>query len=187
MLIWIGDDLAKPGLTLQQLKDSSKIRACYFDFDHQNDEIIPTFQVEWYYNQRFPNEMFGFAMQNHCDQPYMFKIEQGKLKEGYELTILNQFIYRPLDPETDEIMEPADTLGECLGFQMLRTRMVGVPEKLEMTLLSEEGEEELPYPQMMIFYSLDGNMQQYQVFTRSWRNDSLTIAPSSLQQIAVKP
>mmetsp|Transcript_28155 Transcript_28155/g.37567 ORF Transcript_28155/g.37567 Transcript_28155/m.37567 type:complete len:118 (+) Transcript_28155:15-368(+) len=67
LLIHVGEELAKPGLSLQKLKDSSKIKTCFFDFDHQNDDIIPSFNVEWYANKNEPEEMLGFAMQNHCD------------------------------------------------------------------------------------------------------------------------
>lgn len=124
--------------------------------------------------------MIGFAMQNHCDQPYMFKVENGNLKECYELTKNNQFIDRPI--VDDEVMEPVDTLGACLGFQMLRTRMAGVPENIKMTLIEDEGEENLPYPQTMIFYSLDGKLRIYQIFVRQWRMDALTVAPKPLAQ-----
>ena len=44
----------------------------------------------------------------------MFKVENGNLKECYELTKNNQFIDRPI--VDDEVMEPVDTLGACLGF-----------------------------------------------------------------------
>lgn len=67
MMIWMGGDISKPGLTMQALKDTSKIKACFWEYDHQNDDIIPSFDLEWYQNPRVPNEMLGFAMQNHCD------------------------------------------------------------------------------------------------------------------------
>ena len=34
MMFWVGDELAKPGLTLATLKESSKIKACFWEFDH---------------------------------------------------------------------------------------------------------------------------------------------------------
>ena len=44
--------------------------------------------------------------------------------------------------------------------------MAGVPENIKMTLIEDEGEENLPYPQTMIFYSLDGKLRIYQIFVR---------------------
>lgn len=35
----------------------------------------------------------------------MFKLSEGDLKECYELTSKNQFINRPIDPDTDEVMD----------------------------------------------------------------------------------
>ena len=68
MMIQVREEIAKPGLTLQQLKSEKKIKvACLFDFEHQNDEIIPSFNVEWFSNPRIPGQMYVFAMQNHCD------------------------------------------------------------------------------------------------------------------------
>lgn len=34
LLINISEDLAKPGLTLDNIKDGNKIKACHFDFNH---------------------------------------------------------------------------------------------------------------------------------------------------------
>ena len=78
-------------------------------------------------------------------------------------------------------MDAQETLGVCLGFQMLKTR--GVKETLTMTLIADEGEEELPYPQTMLLYALDGKIRPYQIFTRKWRNDKLTIAPEEVKEM----
>ena len=126
LMVWVGDEIAKAGLTLEALKQSKKVKACFWEFDHMNDEIIPSFNVEWYQNPA-TTDMIGLAMMNHGDQPYMFKLSGGDLKECYELTSKNQFINRPVDPDTDDVMDPSETLGACLGFQILRTSMAGVP------------------------------------------------------------
>lgn len=34
MMVWMGDELAKPGLSLDSLKQSKKVKACFWDFDH---------------------------------------------------------------------------------------------------------------------------------------------------------
>jgi len=60
--------------------------------------------------------------------------------------------------------------------------MTGAPATLSMTLIEDEGEEDLPYPQTMIFYSLDGKLKQYQIFTRQWRGDALTHPALPLQK-----
>jgi len=90
--------------------------------------------------------MFGFAMQNHCDQPYIFKMENNTLKESYEFTKDMIGVDRPVDPETDEVMDAQETLGACLGFQILRTKMQGAPDNIELVLIDDEGEEALPFP-----------------------------------------
>ena len=40
----------------------------------------------------------------------------GMINECYELTKNNQFIDRPFEPGTEDVMEAVDTLGACLGF-----------------------------------------------------------------------
>ena len=45
MMFWIGDELAKPGLTLATLKDNDNIKACFWEFDHQDDDLIPSFSI----------------------------------------------------------------------------------------------------------------------------------------------
>ena len=60
--------------------------------------------------------MLGFAMQNHCDQPYIFKIQDKVLLECYEFTNSIVQVDRPVDPATDEVMDAQETLGACLGF-----------------------------------------------------------------------
>ena len=61
MMFWVGDDLSKPGLTLDSLKGSSKIQACFWEFDHQNDFLIPSFSLQWFDNPA-SNEVIGMAM-----------------------------------------------------------------------------------------------------------------------------
>ena len=48
LMIWIGDEIAKPDLTLDTLKQNRKIKTFFWDFDHMNDDIIPSFNLEWY-------------------------------------------------------------------------------------------------------------------------------------------
>ncbi len=55
-------------------------------------------------------------MQNHCDQPYIFKIQDKVLLECYEFTNSIVGVDRPVDPATDEVMDAQDSLGACLGF-----------------------------------------------------------------------
>ena len=43
-------------------------------------------------------------------------VKDGKLEEYYELIAKNQFINRPIDPETDDVLDAIETLGCCLGF-----------------------------------------------------------------------
>lgn len=175
LMIWIGTEIACPGLTLETLKAKNKIKACFWDYDHMNDDLIPSYNIEWFDNPASP-ETIGIAMQNHSDCPYFICLSDGDLKECYELTSKNTFINRPID-ENDEPMECSDTMGACLGFEMLRTKMAGVDEIWSQTLIDDEGEEDLPYPQTLIFYSLDGKLKQYQIFTRQWRTVELTLAP----------
>ena len=98
-------------------------------------------------------------MQNHSDQPHQFKIVDGKLDRYFELMNWNQFINRPNEPGTEDVMEATDTLGLCLGFKFLRTKMQGAPEKLNKLIIIDEGDEDLPYPVTMIIYSLDGKLK----------------------------
>ena len=112
-------------------------------------------------------------MMNHAQAPFMFKLENKDLKECYELTSLNQFINLPIDPDTDDVLDAQDALGACLGFQVLRTKMEGAPSVVNMTLIEDEGDESLPFPQTLIFYSLDGKLKQYQIFVRDWRKVDL--------------
>jgi len=67
LMLWFGEDLCQPGLTLDALKARRKVKAHFWDFDHQCDAFIPSFHLEWTTNPKYPNEMLGFAMQNHCD------------------------------------------------------------------------------------------------------------------------
>ena len=171
LMIWIGEEVGKPGLTLEALKASSHIKACYWDYDHCNDDRLPSYNLEWFDNPSAP-ETIGIAMQNQGDCPFFICLSEGSLKECYELTSKNTFLNRPcVDGEPMDAME---TLGACLGFDFLRTRMAGVSETLTMTLIDDEGEEDLPYPTTMLFYSLDGKFKQYHLFTRAWRNTALT-------------
>lgn len=43
-------------------------------------------------------------------------------------------------------MDAQETLGACLGFQILRTKMQGAPDNIEIVLIDDEGEEVLPFP-----------------------------------------
>ena len=101
------------------------------------------------------------VMQNHESQPHQFKIVNGKLDRSFELMNWNQFIDRPYEPDTEDFMEPTDTLGLCLGFKMLRTKMQGAPERIDKLIVIDEGDENLPYPVTMLLYSLNGIIKQY--------------------------
>lgn len=180
-MFWIGDDLSKPGLTLESLKGASKIQACFWEFDHQDDNMIPSFDLQWFENPA-SNEVIGMAMQSHADQPHQFKIKDGKLEEYYELITKNQFINRPNDPETDEVMDAIDTLGLCLGFKFLRTKMHGAPESINYQIIIDEGPEDLPYPVTLLIYSLNGIIKQNWLFTTDWRKTSLLQKPKPLPQ-----
>ena len=73
-------------------------------------------------------------------------MENNTLKECYEFTNSMIGVDRPIDPETDEVMDAQETLGACLGFQILRTKMQGAPDNIEIVLIDDEGEEALPFP-----------------------------------------
>ena len=104
LMIWIGDDIAKDGQTLDSLKQTKKIMASVGEIDHQNDDIIPSFNVEYYENPA-SDETIGLAMQNHADCPYLFKIDGSGLKECYELTSKSQLINRPIDEDSGDVMD----------------------------------------------------------------------------------
>jgi len=42
-----------------------------------------------------------------------------------------------------------------------------------MTLIEDEGEEDIPFPQTILFYSLNGKINIYQLFLRDWRKVNL--------------
>ena len=50
LMIWVGKDLNKSS-SLQELKVSKKVKTFFWgDTDHQNDEKIPSFSVQWLLN-----------------------------------------------------------------------------------------------------------------------------------------
>ena len=47
LMIWVGQDINR-GTTLENLKGDKKVKAfCWPDRDHQNDDKIPSFSVQW--------------------------------------------------------------------------------------------------------------------------------------------
>ena len=50
LMVWFGEEIAIPVVCFNTLKSMNKVKAHFWDFDHQNDEIIPSFTVEWYEN-----------------------------------------------------------------------------------------------------------------------------------------
>ena len=175
LMVWFGDDLAKDGQTLDKLKENKMVQAFCWDIDHQDDNICPTFQINWFENSA-SSEMYGIAMMNHQDQPYLFKIDQGKLQLCYDLTSNCQFINRPKD-EDGNMMDPQETLGACLGCQLFTTKVAGLPEKITFQLLDEE--EEICYAPVLIFYALDGTLRLYQTFNLDWKNQDLLSKPQA--------
>ena len=61
LMIWIGTEIACPGLKLETLKAKNKIKACFWDYDHMNDDLIPSYNIEWFDNPASP-ETIGIAM-----------------------------------------------------------------------------------------------------------------------------
>ena len=54
LMIWIGDEIAKPDVTLNKLKQSQKVKTFFWDYDHMDDDLIPSFSLEWYDNPKAP-------------------------------------------------------------------------------------------------------------------------------------
>jgi hypothetical protein len=69
-----------------------------------------------------------------------------------------------------------ETLGACLGFCLLDTELGGAPKTVNVKLTDEE--EDLPHPQMLFLYSLNGMLRFYGVYNDLWRQSNLLSTPT---------
>lgn len=82
--------------TLQNLKDSKKIKVFNWDVHHINDFSIPSAETQWFYDINEPEgPIIGMSNLNHTDQPYMYMIQNGDLAECFDFSNLGQTVYRP--------------------------------------------------------------------------------------------
>ena len=86
---------------------------------------------------------------------------------------MGQVVYRP--EKDGMILDPEESLGACLGFQMLRTKIRGNEPTIEINLLGEE--ETLPQPVQLLFYSLKGHITSFKIFNADWRQSDFLLEP----------
>ena len=79
------------------------------------------------------------AMQNHADHPYYFLVKDGDLSDCCEFTGMTcPNISRPKCKDGEDMMSAQDTLGACLGFTLLQSKLKGAPDLINITLHEEE-------------------------------------------------
>ena len=66
LMIWVGDDI-KQGTSLEGLKAAKKVKTFFWDLHHQDDNIIPSFSIQWLCNSNDPSYLLGVAQMNHND------------------------------------------------------------------------------------------------------------------------
>ena len=122
------------------------------------------------------------AIQNHADHPYYFQIKDCDLIECCEFTSMNcPQVSRPKQKDSDDIMDPQDALGTCLGLTLLSSKLQGAPSEISITLHEEE---EIPQPPILFMYSLSGQIKMYHSFVEPWKEIDLLKEPKQVPAMA---
>ena len=117
--------------------------------------------------------MIVIAQMNHIDQPFYLHIKNNKLIECYQDTESKMpSIFRPKD-QNGETLDAVSTLGCCLGFTLLMSKLENAPDTFEVTLAEEE---EVCWPPTLLLMQLDGTVKYWQCFYTKWKNVDL-LAP----------
>ena len=144
---------------MEQILTSNSVRAHFWDIAHQDDINIPSCVFQRLYNKAKPQDkQIGLAMMNHTDMPFLYSLQHNRLEEGYEILALGKVphVNRP------EGMDARETLGCCLGFSFMQTKLGGAPAEIDIQLSDEI--ENLPWPPIAAFYALNGMVRFYGVY-----------------------
>lgn len=83
-LFWLGKSINKSASQDSVSAEMFIYRKSSASETHQNDVIIPMSTIHTV--EIGPGDSVLFAQQNHCVEPYMIRINQGKLTEIYEMS-----------------------------------------------------------------------------------------------------